>query len=194
MDRSAAIVIPLRNTPERYGAVAQLFHWSIVLLVLAQFALGLTAHPMPVSLMRLKLLTWHKSIGVTVFVLVLLRLAWRAYSPPPLLPAGMSSLQHGLARFGHGFLYLLLLTMPVVGWISSSASNLTVKWFFLVTLPDLVRPDPALADLAKELHIALSWLLLATVIGHVGAAFWHELVRKDNVLRRMLPLPFRPGA
>jgi len=182
----------LRNTEVRYGTVAQVLHWTIVLLVIGQFALGLTAHPMPVSLMRLKLLTWHKSLGVTVFALTLLRLGWRLYSPPPLLPAHMPRLQQRLVQYSHGLLYLLLLTMPFVGWIASSASNLTVKWFFLVTLPNLVQPDPALADFAKGLHIAMSWVLLALVIGHVAAALWHEWGTRDNVLRRMLPLPLRP--
>jgi len=157
--------------------------------VIGQFALGITAHGLPVSLERLKLLTWHKSLGITVFALVLVRLAWRGFSPAPPLPADMNPLQRHLAHLSHTLLYVLLLSMPVVGWISSSASNLTVKWFFLVTLPNLVKPDPPLAELAKGLHIAMAWLLLATVSVHAAAALWHELVLKDNVLRRMLPLP-----
>jgi cytochrome b561 len=171
--------------------VSQFLHWTIVLLVIGQFALGITAHGLPVSLERLKLLTWHKSLGITVFSLVLVRLAWRGFSPAPPLPADMVPLQRRLAHFSHTLLYALLLLMPVVGWISSSASNLTVKWFFLVTLPNLVQPDPALADLAKGVHIAMAWLLLATVSVHAAAALWHEVVLKDDVLRRMLPLPLR---
>ncbi|MGE5624070.1 MAG: cytochrome b [Bacillota bacterium] len=174
--------------------MAQAFHWIIVVLVIGQFTLGFTAHPMPVSLLRLKLLTWHKSLGLTVFALAVLRLGWRLYSPPPALPQDISRAQHRLAQGGHALLYALLLTMPLVGWITSSASNLTVKWFFLVTLPNLVQPDPGLAAWTKDLHIAMSWLLLATVIGHVAAAFWHEWGRKDDVLRRMLPLPLRSAA
>lgn len=190
-DRSAAIVIPFRNTPERYGAVSQFLHWTIVLLVIGQFALGMTAHGLPVSLERLKLLTWHKSLGITVFMLVLMRLAWRGFSPAPPLPVDMRRMQKRFAHLSHTLLYALLLLMPVVGWISSSASNLTVKWFFLVTLPNLVQPNPVLADLAKGVHIAMAWLLLATVSVHAAAALWHEVVLKDDVLRRMLPLPLR---
>lgn len=179
----------MRNTPQRYGAVAQLFHWTIVVLVLGQFILGLDVHGMPVSILRLKLLVWHKSLGATVFALVVLRLLWRWYTPAPPLPAGMTPRHRRLAQAGHATLYILLLVMPLIGWISSSASNLTVNWFFLVKLPNLVGPDPQLAEAAKELHMALSWVLLATVIGHVAAAFWHELVLKDGLLSRMLPLP-----
>jgi cytochrome b561 len=167
--------------------VAQAFHWLIVLLVLAQFVVGFTVHGTPVSLERLKLLTLHKSIGVTVFTLVVLRLAWRLHSPAPALPAHMSRRQRFLAHGSHTLLYVLLLSMPIVGWIASSASNLTVRWFFLFNLPNLVDPDPALAAFAKGLHGVMAWLLLALVILHVAAAFWHELKLKDGVLRRMLP-------
>jgi cytochrome b561 len=189
--RSASPIIPLRNTPERYGAVAQALHWTIVLLVAVQFYLGVTAHDLPVSLLRLKLLVWHKSFGITIFLLVLLRLAWRSYSPAPALPATLKGLQRRIAHVSHVLLYALLLVMPLVGWISSSASNLTVKWFFLVELPNLVQPDPDLAKLSKEVHILMAWCLLALVTLHATAAFWHELVLKDGVLRRMLPLPIR---
>jgi cytochrome b561 len=168
--------------------VAQAFHWVIVLLVLAQFVVGVSAHDMPVSLLRLKLLTLHKSIGVTAFMLVLLRLAWRAYSPAPPLPAHMASWQRRLAELSHVLLYALLLTLPVIGWIASSASNLTVRWFFLFNLPNLVGPDPELAKSAKGLHMTLAWVLLAVVSVHVLAALWHEYVVKDGVLRRMLPM------
>jgi cytochrome b561 len=167
--------------------VAQAFHWLIVLLVLAQFVLGFSVHGMPVSIGRLKLLTLHKSIGVTVFGLAVLRLLWRLYSPAPALPAHMTRGQRVLAHGSHTLMYVLLLTMPIVGWITSSASNLTVRWFFLFNLPDLVGPDPALAAFAKGLHGAMAWLLLSLVTLHVAAAFWHEFRLRDGVLRRMLP-------
>lgn len=167
--------------------MAQGFHWLIVLLVLMQFVVGFSVHGMPVSLERLKLLTLHKSIGVTVFGLALLRLAWRLYSPAPALPAHMTRAQRFLAHGSHSLLYVLLLTMPIVGWIASSASNLTVRWFFLFNLPNAVNPDPALASFAKGLHGAMAWSLLALVTLHVAAAFWHEFKLKDGVLRRMLP-------
>jgi cytochrome b561 len=179
----------LRNTPERFGAVAQALHWLILLLVIGQFVVGTTAADLPVGIERLKLLTLHKSLGVTTFALVLVRLAWRAYSPAPPLPATMQTWQKRAAEASHVLLYGLLLVLPILGWISSSASNLTVRWFFLVNLPNLTGPDPALARLTKLLHEGGAWCLLALVCVHAGAAFWHELVLKDGVLRRMLPLP-----
>jgi cytochrome b561 len=74
-----------------------------------------------------------------------------------------------------------------MGWLTSNASNLMVRWFFTFNLPNLVGPDHGLAELTKHLHDLGAWLLLVLVCLHVAAAFWHELVRKDGVLRRMLP-------
>lgn len=191
-DRSAAIVIPLRNTQERYGVVAQTLHWLIVLLVIVQFVVGPHAADLPVGIERLKLLTFHKSVGLTILALVLLRLAWRLYTPAPALPAGIGRAQRRLAHLNHGLLYGLLLVMPILGWLTSSASNLTVRWFFLFNLPNLVQPDPALAKLTRELHDTLAWCLLGLVLLHVAAAFYHQLVLKDGLLRRMLPLWMLP--
>ncbi len=167
--------------------MAQTLHWTVVGLVALQFPLGIVAHGLPLSLLRLKLLVWHKSIGMTVFALMLARLAWRLYTPAPALPATLQGAQRGLAHASHWLLYALLLTMPAVGWITSSASNLTVTWFGLFAFPNLVAPDKALADLAKQVHITMAWLLLAVIALHVSAAFWHAFRLKDGVLGRMLP-------
>jgi cytochrome b561 len=187
MDRATEASFSMRNTSARYGIVAQTLHWLIVVLVLLQFLLGIKAHGLPVSLERLMLLARHKSIGITIFVLMLLRLAWRLYSPPPSLPAGGNPILNVAARVSHGLLYTLLLLMPLVGWLLSSASNLSVSWFGLVSLPNLVAPDRQLAHWLLFTHQGMAWLLLALVIGHTGAAFWHHLVLKDDVLSRMLP-------
>lgn len=176
--------------------MAQALHWIIVLLVLCQFVIGFYAKPLPVGIERLQLLTFHKSLGLTTFALVLIRVAWRFYTPPPLLPASMQRWQQRLAQLSHLLLYGLLLALPILGWLTSNASNLTVRWFFLFNLPNLTGPDRELARITKDLHDAGAWLLLATVCVHVSAALWHALVLKDDVFRRMLPLstsdPERP--
>ena len=180
--------IPWRNTPERYGAVAQLLHWSIVALVITQFVLGFSAQGLPIGIERFMLLVRHKSIGMTVFGLALLRLAWRAYTPVPALPADMPGWQHLLAHLSHVLLYALILVIPIVGWITSSASHLTVAWFGLFALPNLVGPDLHLAKLAKTVHATLAWTLLVVASLHALAALWHHFKRKDTVLLRMLPI------
>lgn len=187
MDRTENTLVPLRNTRERYGLIAQAFHWVIVVLVIAQFVLGFTAHGLPISLERLVLLARHKSIGITIFVLVVLRLAWRLYSRPPPLPPAPHPLFDTAARVSHGLLYALLLAMPPVGWLYSSASHLTVAWFGLFPLPNLIGPDKKLAQALLLTHESMAWLLLATVTLHVLAALWHHFLLKDAVLLRMLP-------
>ena len=177
-----------RNTPQRYGAVAQLLHWLIVGLVITQFVLGFSAHGLPIGIERFVLLVRHKSIGMTILALVLVRLAWRAYSPAPSLPAGMTGFQRVAAHFSHALLYGLLLLLPVVGWITSSASHLTVTWFGLFSFPNLVGPAPGLAKLAKSVHEVLAWTLLLVASLHALAALWHHFKRRDTVLVRMLPV------
>lgn len=186
-------MISLRNTAERYGAVAQLLHWAIAVLVGVQFALGTTVGDLPLGMERLIVLSRHKALGMTVLFLVVLRLAWRLYSPPPAPAAGLGALPKRLAQGTHALLYALLLVMPIVGWVSSSASNLTVAWFGVFEFPDLVGPDPDLAELAKDVHGSLAWLLAGVLIVHVSAALWHHAVRGDDVLWRMLPLVRRPS-
>ena len=183
--------IPWRNTAERYGAVSQFLHWTVVVLVILQFVLGFTAAGMPISLQRLVLLVRHKSIGMTILALVLMRLAWRGLSPAPALPTAMRSLHKTAAHASHMLLYALLICMPIVGWITSSASHLTVTWFGLFPFPNLVGPDAQLAKLAKATHAVMGWMLLAIASLHVLAALWHHFMLKDNVLRRMLPLRLR---
>ena len=180
--------IPWCNTPERYGAVAQLLHWIIVALVITQFVLGFSAQGLPIGIERFMLLVQHKSIGMTVFGLALLRLAWRAYTPAPALPTGMPASQRLVAHLSHGLLYALILVIPVVGWITSSASHLTVTWFGLFAFPNLVGPDLHLARLAKNVHAALAWTLLVVASLHALAALWHHFRLKDTVLLRMLPV------
>jgi cytochrome b561 len=172
--------------------VAQSLHWLIVLLVLLQFCVGPYAADLPLGIERLKMLTFHKSLGITVFALVILRVLWRLYTPAPKLPEGMKPLERLLAHASHVALYGLLLTLPVLGWLTSNASNLTVRWFYLFNLPNLTAPDRDFAKLTKELHDAGAWCLLALVCLHVAAAFWHEFARHDGVLRRMLPLWISP--
>ena len=151
------------------------------------------AGDLPIGMERLVVLSRHKALGMTVLFLVALRLAWRLYSPAPAPPADLSALPKRLAQGTHALLYALLLVMPIVGWVSSSASNLTVTWFGVFEFPNLVGPDPDLAELAKPAHGSLAWLLAGVLIVHVSAALWHHAVRRDEVLRRMLPFGRRPS-
>jgi cytochrome b561 len=138
---------------------------------------------------KLQYYAWHKWAGVTVFMLVWLRLAWRLMFPPPPLFEGMSSAMKCAAHAGHWALYALMVVIPLTGWLMSSAKGFQTVWFGVLPLPDLLAKDKALGEQLAQLHWALNVGLLLLIAGHAGAALWHHLVQKDDTLRRMLPAP-----
>jgi cytochrome b561 len=176
-----------------YGAIAQGFHWLTVVLVVAQCWLGIAAHGLPISPARLALLAWHKSLGLSILALVLLRLAWRQLSPPPPLPDGMPAAERVAAQLSHGLLYLLLMMLPLLGWLSSSAAGLTVSIYGWFELPTLIGADRSLARLLVDVHIVLAWTLLALIGVHVAAALRHHFILRDGVMLQMLPRQCRSG-
>jgi len=187
--------MPIREKPTRYGAAAQFFHWVTAALIVTQFALGWTGHGLPVGAHKLAVLARHKSFGMTVLMLAVLRLLWRSTHPPPALPAGMSRVERGAARATHGAFYVLLFAMPLTGWMMSSAKNYSVSWFGLFTWPNLVGKSEAAFNFLRATHEALSDVLFAITVLHILAAFKHHFWNRDDVLRRMLPFTDsgRPG-
>jgi len=176
----------LRNTTRRWGAVAQLLHWLIVALIIAQVILASLADGAP-PLRRLGLLAYHKSIGITILALAVLRLAWRWINPTPQLPNTLSPSQRVLARFTHVMLYVLLFAQPLSGWMMSSARGFPVSWFHRFQLPDLVPKSKPLYEAMLTTHAVLAVLLGVVVTLHVAGALMHHFVKRDDVLRRMLP-------
>jgi cytochrome b561 len=176
-----------RNTIESWGTPARLLHWSIAALVLAQFALGWTAAKWRLSPLKLELFVWHKSTGLLILGLVVLRIFWRLANPTPEMPADTPIWERHAARISHGLLYLLLIAMPVTGWIVNSAANIPFRIFWLIPLPAIVEPAEGTADVAKLAHLALFVALLAMLVVHIGAALRHHYVKRNDVLARMLP-------
>jgi cytochrome b561 len=180
----------LKNTLTRYGAVAQLFHWAIVALIIAQFVLALRAKGLsPIA--KIGILATHKSIGITILGLALLRLAWRLFNPVPSLPAGAPRWQDRAAHLSHFLLYALLFITPLLGWFMSSARAFSVSWFGLVTLPDFIEPNKAAFETLRDLHHFMAYTLGTIAIVHAAAALKHHFLDRDDVLRRMLPAPDR---
>ena len=174
------------NTPfTPYTAVAKGLHWLMAVLILGLLGLGMYMQDLPLSPQKLVLYSWHKWAGVTVFMLVWLRLAWRVTHRPPALPESMSPLMRLAAHAGHLALYVLMVAIPLSGWLMSSAKGFQTVWFGVLPIPDLVGRDKALGDLLQEVHEALNVLLMLTLAGHVAAALWHHFVLKDDTLRRM---------
>ena len=170
----------------RYGTVAILLHWLTALLVVTGFSLGLSMVGLPFSRQKLEWYSWHKWIGITVWLLTCARLAWRCtHSPPPMEP--MPAWQHRSARVSHVLLYVLLFIIPLSGWVYSSATGVQVVYLGLFPLPDLVAKDRDLAAVLKSVHLTLNFTLAALVCIHGVAALKHHFADRDAVLRRMLP-------
>lgn len=177
----------LRNR-ERWGPVSQALHWTIALLVLVMAGIGLSLDELPRSPKWFWVYDLHKSIGLLVLALVVVRLAWRLYAgaPPPV--PGLPRIQRIAAGATHWLLYALIVAMPLSGWLYDSASGLRpLRWFGQFAVPKLVAPDEALAGELHDIHETLFTILVAVVLLHVAAAVWHHVFRGDATLARMLP-------
>jgi cytochrome b561 len=173
-----------RNTPQAWGWVSKSLHWLIAVLIVVQVGLGAYASDLKLSPQKLDMFVWHKSVGLLILVLVIVRVLWRLIQGRP-EPVVVSPLQRSLAGLTHFALYALLLLIPVSGWVVNSAAGVPLKAFWAVPVPDLVGPNEQLKELAAELHEAGIALLSVILLLHVAAAVWHHVVRRDPVLRRM---------
>lgn len=179
----------------RYDGVAMFLHWLTALAVLGLIAMGLIMTDLPRgSALQFSLFQLHKSVGVTVLMLTLLRLAWRLAHRPPALPSEMPAWEKLAAHAGHLGLYALLFGLPLSGWATVSASPFNIPtvlygvipWPHLPVLSTLSNKKPV-AEALGGLHSAAAWILIALLVVHAGAALRHHFLLKDDVLRRMLP-------
>ena len=170
-----------------WSASAKSFHWGVAALILLQFVLGWLAASWRLSPTKLDLFVWHKSIGMLILVLVVLRLLNRLATRAPALPAGMPAWERAAAHASHALLYGLMLALPLSGWIVSAAAGVPFRIFWRMPLPAIVPPDKQTADLAAVVHFSLGIALVALLVLHVGAALRHHFAKRDDVLSRMLP-------
>jgi cytochrome b561 len=198
----------LQPTHTRYGVVAISLHWTIAAAILAQLATG----PWMVRAIRsagsqalaFHAYQWHKSLGLTVLALSLLRLCWRLANPPPPLPAAMTSIERKAAKTIHGLFYLLTVGIPLVGWAMVSASPLGLptmvfglfEWPHIAWLSGL---GGGVEAAFKTAHRAMAYAFIGLLALHVAAALKHHLIDRDDVLERMLPMvrrsrPAGPGS
>ncbi|MCM2343168.1 MAG: cytochrome b [Alphaproteobacteria bacterium] len=180
-----------RNTAERYGAVAIGFHWIVAVLVITLLAVGLVMTDMKPGPDMFKIYATHKSIGIMVLGLVVLRLLWKLTNPRPASLPTHRTWERLLAKAVHLFLYFAIIAMPLSGWIMSSAKGFPVSVFGWFTLPDLVAPDKDLSKAANEFHELIAYTLIVAIVLHFSGALKHHLIDKDGTLRRMLPCPCR---
>jgi cytochrome b561 len=179
--------VPQELAQRRYSNLARAFHWSIAVLILCQVPLAYYMMDLPLGIPKLETYALHKSLGMTIFGLSALRLAWRWLRPPPALPASMGAGQRRLAWATHAVLYVVVFAMPLTGWMSSSAANFPVSVFGWFTLPDLVAADEALHERLETSHEYLAYTLFTAFTLHAGAALYHQFVLRDGILGAMLP-------
>ncbi|WP_293766161.1 cytochrome b [uncultured Aquitalea sp.] len=170
---------------ERYAAPTILLHWLVALMIIGTFIVGLTVSGMPLSPAKFRYIAWHKWAGITILALVAVRLVVRLLTRAPSLPAHMGPMEQKLAHLGHALLYLLMFSVPMTGWLMSSAYGFPVVFLQLVQLPDLIATNHDLGDKLKQVHELLNWTMLLVVVGHALAAVKHHVVDKDGMLWRM---------
>ena len=177
----------LRNSSSRYGWVSIFMHWGVALVVFGLFALGLWMVGLDYySTWRKDAPELHKSIGLVLLAVMVLRVLWRFISPPPPALASYSRMTRIGATFGHAFLYLSLFAVMIAGYLISTADGVGIPVFGLFEVPALVSGLPDQADTAGEIHLYLAWALVIFSGLHALAALKHHFIDRDATLTRML--------
>jgi cytochrome b561 len=188
---------PQTETSLRYTHTAMVLHWLIALLIICNVVLGLTAESFPDSWIR-PIVDTHKSIGITVLGLVLLRILWRVSHRPPPLPKAFPKWEHMAAHIAHFLLYLLMIGLPLSGWLHDSAwkdaATHPMHLFGVIPWPRVgfvMHLDPVLKESLHDrfgaLHTWLGYALYALLAMHVGGALKHQWIDKKSVISRMVP-------
>ena len=185
----------LANSEKRYGAVAMTLHWLIALIIIGMLILGKYMADLPDNdPSRFDLIQLHKSIGITILTLSVLRVLWRLVNKVPPLPAHMPAWERFAAHASHLLLYVLIIGIPLSGWAMVSASPLGIPtiWFGAVEIPHLpglqgFADQHAAEHTFRDTHELLGDLMIALLLVHVGAALKHHFYDRDDVLVRMLP-------
>lgn len=185
---STARAHALASSGRRYNPTAQALHWITALLMFIVVPLAWVMVALPDDA------PWgdtffmlHKSFGLTILAIVAVRLAWRATHPAPPSPSTLAHWERAAARVSHWLLYLILVGMPVSGYVMSAASGHAGTLFGLFPLPSLPHSKPV-SSAAHWVHVAIGqWVVYALVVLHLLATVWHVVVRRDAVLGRMLP-------
>lgn len=179
----------LTNTRTSWGSVSRTFHWGMAVLVIAMLVAGTVMVDWPDEELATKftLYQWHKSFGMLLAALLVLRLVWRWLQPVPELPPSSSRFTRRASAVSHGLLYALLLLLPLTGYLMVATSPLGIPTvvFGVVPVPHVLGPDAGLEAVFKTAHDVLGKLLIAVVLVHVLAALKHALVDRDGIWTRM---------
>jgi len=179
----------LKNTQQRYGAVAIALHWLMALLLIGLIVLGLYMSSLPdvgFNKQKLLLFVYHKEYGILALGLAMLRLAWRVGNVLPALVEGLPDWQQVAARFVHLCFYGFMFALPLSGWLMSSAAGIPV-YVFGIRLPDLIAHNEYRFQLWIQVHKWLGYALIGFIVLHAGAALRHHFLNRDNTLKKILP-------
>lgn len=177
---------------QRYTATARLLHWVMAALILSMLPAGfvMVQQGIPREVQN-ALFLYHKNVGVVVLGLAMLRLLWRWRHPAPALPATMPALQAGVAHVSHALLYLLMLVVPLAGYVRVRAGGFPIEMLDPLDLPGLVPRSDALAAVAKSVHYYGGVAVAVLLVMHIGAALYHGMILRDGVWSRMGPASVR---
>lgn len=179
--------------PYRYDRAQRLFHWSMALIIIVALAIGVACSVMtPGTSPRRELLDIHKSLGMTAGLLILFRIGYRLFRGEPAYRRSLGRLTRLGARAGHLGLYVLMVALPVTGYLYSGAGGYSLPWFGVFSWPRLVPLDKGLSRLGFELHGWAGWTMIAVLGVHVAAVLWHGVVLRDEVPSRMASGPGPP--
>ncbi len=170
----------------QYGTIAKVFHWLIVALLLVQYPIGWLMPDLHRNMKPGAPMTFHISFGITILLLIVLRLVWRLTHPV----APESSLppwQRLSSELVHWLLYVLVLATTVTGWLFASFRGCSVSFFYLQPMPMLSTDNDAASKAIDGLHQASEWALLVVIGIHVAAALAHLFIYRDRIMQRMLP-------
>ena len=176
----------ISNSAERWGWVSISLHWLTAVLIICLAIVGLIMSELPTSAFKMQVFAVHKSFGITVLALTMLRLAWRLFAGTPnnITSPGLQILA---AKIVHGAMYGVLFAMPLSGWLYNSASGFPLRWFGIISLPKLFTGfNPSIKTLALNIHQSLFYVLAGLLLVHAGAALYHHYYIGDNTLKRML--------
>lgn len=176
-------------TPERgYTTLQRSFHWLMALLIVIAIGLGITTHLLPRGPTMSQVMFFHKSFGLTILALLVLRVLARFAQGVPDYRIPLGRFVELSAKAVHVALYALMLALPVSGYVLSSAADRPTSFFGLFTLPNLIAKNDALHEAAEGAHLVFAWAIGVLIVLHAAAAIWHRYVKKDEIAGRMWPL------
>jgi cytochrome b561 len=177
----------IRNMLSGWGSVSRGFHWILGITIIGMLAYGWWMNHFPARADRFFYRSIHADIGYVVLLLMVIRLLWRSVNPTPELPPDTPRWQRIAARVSHGALYIVTITVAMLGWAHSGARTPNyASWFGLFQVPQITSPDKAAADAYEDRHILFAYILLALIVLHIAAAAWHHFVKRDGVAARMV--------